>query len=541
MSAKIITFNPEAREKLIKGVNTLSNAVAVTLGPKGRNVVIDTYGTPAVTKDGVTVARWIELPDPVENLGAQIIKQAAARTGSLAGDGTTTATIIAQALVNEGTNLIKNGASPIDVKRGFEELLTVTLQSVATTSIPVDDAKINAISTISANNDSYIGNLISSAFNEVGKDGILTVEDSRTNETYVKVVDGVSINRGYVSPYFVTDNSKMEAVYENPYILLTDKKIRSTQEIVPILEKALKASRPLVIIADEIEAQALALLVINRMQVRVPVVAIKAPAYGERRSEILKDLAVLTGGELISESLGHRLEDTQLSQLGTTAKIVVTEEESVFISPNGSKEAIQERAAEIRNKISQASHEYELEKLNERLAKLIAKVAILYVGAATETEVKEKKDRIDDAIKATRAAIAKGFVPGGGTTLLEIAQRLVGANPQILAAYKAALQAPFLQIVSNAGADTAKVLSQTLLNLQDSSTAGFDAQTLSYQKDMVKSGIIDPTLVVEQTLINGVSAANMILLSEVTMHDTVAKYTPGTVEEAMAQPNPYGN
>lgn len=541
MSAKIITFNPEAREKLIKGVNTLSNAVAVTLGPKGRNVVIDTYGTPAVTKDGVTVARWIELPDPVENLGAQIIKQAAARTGSLAGDGTTTATIIAQALVNEGTNLIKNGASPIDVKRGFEELLTVTLQSVATTSIPVDDAKINAISTISANNDSYIGNLISSAFNEVGKDGILTVEDSRTNETYVKVVDGVSINRGYVSPYFVTDNSKMEAVYENPFILFTDKKIRSTQEIVPILEKALKASRPLVIIADEIEAQALALLVINRMQVRVPVVAIKAPAYGERRSEILKDLAVLTGGELISESLGHRLEDTQLSQLGTTAKIVVTEEESVFISPNGSKEAIQERAAEIRNKISQASHEYELEKLNERLAKLIAKVAILYVGAATETEVKEKKDRIDDAIKATRAAIAKGFVPGGGTTLLEIAQRLVGANPQILAAYKAALQAPFLQIVSNAGADTAKVLSQTLLNLQDSSTAGFDAQTLSYQKDMVKSGIIDPTLVVEQTLINGVSAANMILLSEVTMHDTVAKYTPGTVEEAMAQPNPYGN
>lgn len=539
MSAKIITFNPEARKKLINGVNTLANAVNITLGPKGRNVVIDTYGTPAVTKDGVTVAKWIELPDPVENLGAQIIKQAAARTGSLAGDGTTTATVLAQSLVNEANILIEKGHSPIDVKRNFEQLLNVTLAEVLLNSTPVDDSKISAISTISANNDPYIGNLIADAFKHVGKEGILTVEDSKTNETYTKIVDGVSINRGYISPYFITNPEKMETIYEDPYILITDKKVRSTQEIVPVLEKVFKAARPLVIIADDLESQALALLVVNRVRNNVPVIAIKAPAYGERRSELLKDLAVLTGGEVISEQVGIRLEDTQLTQLGSTKKIIVTENETIFVDPAGNKESIEQRANEVRAKIKAAESEYELEKLNERLAKLIAKVAVLYVGAATETEVKEKKDRIDDAIKATRCAISKGFVPGGGSTLLEASTRLVGANPDILLAFKNALQAPFKQIVSNAGADTEQVLKQTLLNLQDSKSAGFDAATLSYQKDMVKASIIDPTLVVEQALINGVSAANMIILSEVTMHDTVAKYQPA--DPSQLGPNPYDN
>lgn len=537
MSAKIITFNPEARYKLIKGVNTLANAVNVTLGPKGRNVVIDTYGTPAVTKDGVTVAKWISLPDPVENLGAQIIKQAASKTGTLAGDGTTTATVIAQALVNGSEQLISKGVSPIDIKREFESLLGITLAGVLEASTPVDESKISAISTISANNDPYIGNLISSAFNQVGKEGILTVEDSRTNETSIKIVDGVSINRGYVSPYFITDPEKLETVYEDPYILFTDKKIRSTQEIVPILEKCLAERKPLVIVADELEAQALAVLVVNRVQRQLPVVAVKAPAYGERRGEILKDLAVITGGDVITEAKGLRLEDTLVSQLGKAKKVIVSENETIFIEPAGDKDSINTRADEVRAKIKLATNELELEKLHERLAKLIAKVAILYVGAATETEVKEKKDRIDDAIRATRAAIAKGYVPGGGTTLLEISSRLrtSNADTSILEVFKRGLEAPFRQIVQNAGANVASTLEQVLSNLTDSRTAGFDALSMAYHKDMTAMGIIDPTLVVEQALINAVSAANMIALSEVTIHDTTAKYEPGSIEEMQAR------
>lgn len=537
MSAKIITFNPEARYKLIKGVNTLANAVNVTLGPKGRNVVIDTYGTPAVTKDGVTVAKWISLPDPVENLGAQIIKQAASKTGTLAGDGTTTATVIAQALVNGSEQLISKGVSPIDIKREFESLLGITLAGIIEASIPVDESKISAISTISANNDPYIGNLISSAFNQVGKEGILTVEDSRTNETSIKIVDGVSINRGYVSPYFITDPEKLETVYEDPYILFTDKKIRSTQEIVPILEKCLAERKPLVIVADELEAQALAVLVVNRVQRQLPVVAVKAPAYGERRGEILKDLAVITGGDVITEAKGLRLEDTLVSQLGRAKKVIVSENETIFIEPAGDKDSISTRADEVRAKIKLATNELELEKLHERLAKLIAKVAILYVGAATETEVKEKKDRIDDAIRATRAAIAKGYVPGGGTTLLEISSRLrtSNADTSILEVFKRGLEAPFRQIVANAGANVASTLEQVLSNLTDSKSAGFDALTMAYHRDMSYMGIIDPTLVVEQALINAVSAANMIALSEVTIHDTTAKYEPGSIEEMQAR------
>ena len=539
MSAKIITFNPEARKKLIKGVNTLSDAVSITLGPKGRNVVCDTYGTPAVTKDGVTVAKWISLVDPVENLGAQIVKQAASKTGVNAGDGTTTATVIAQQLINGSQSLIDKGVSPIDIKRNFEELLSISLAGILESSTPVDNSKIKDISTISANNDTYIGTLISDAFSQVGKDGILTVEDSRSNETYTKVVDGVSINRGYVSPYFITDPDKLETVYEDAYVLLTDKKVRSTQEIVPILEKCLKEGRPLVIVADELEAQALAVLVVNKVQRNLPVVAVKAPAYGERRGEILKDLAVLLNAEVISEQTGLRLEDTTTSQLGRVAKVIVSENETIFVGSNGDPKAIEARADEVRAKIKLATNELELEKLHERLAKLVAKVAVLYVGAATETEVKEKKDRIDDAIRATKAAIANGYVPGGGTTLLELSTRLrtSSSNKDILEVFCSGLEAPFKQIVSNAGGDVNKVLSQVLINLKDSKTSGFDANTFSYQKDMVKAGIIDPTLVVLESLTNAVSAANMIALSEVTIHDTTAKYEP--MDPNMVGPNPY--
>lgn len=529
MSGKIVTFNPEAREKLVKGVNTVANAVAVTLGPKGRNVVIDTYGVPAVTKDGVTVAKYITLNDPVENLGAQIIKQAASKSGTNAGDGTTTATVIAQALVQGAMDLIRDGKSPIDIKRDFEELSKLTLRSIAEASTPVNEDKLKDIATISANNDSYIGGLIADAFNKVGKEGILTVEDSRTNETYVKVVDGVSINRGWLSPYFMTDRDKLEAVYEDAYVLVTDKKIRSTQEIVPIVDKCFREGKPLLIIADDVEAQALALLVMNRLRNNAPVVAIKAPAYGDRRAELLHDLSVITGGELVTEDRGMQLEDTTLSQLGKVKKLVVGQNETVLVDPAGDKEQIAKRASEVRSALEKADNSYIIEKLTERLAKLVAKVAVLYVGAATETEVKEIKDRVDDAIRATRAAIAKGFVPGGGTTLLDTSDRLESANKSdaSVLVFKNALQQPVRKIAENAGEDPDKVVEKLLKDLRsNNSKVGFNAATLRFEKDMVKAGVIDPTLVVEEELINAVSAANMLILSEVTIHDTQEKYQP---------------
>jgi len=538
MSGKIVTFNPEARKKLIEGVNTVANAVAVTLGPKGRNVVIDTYGVPTVTKDGVTVAKWLSLVEPVENLGVQIIKQAASKSGTNAGDGTTTATVIAQALTLEAMSLVEKGVSPIDIKRAYEELLGVTLAGITQASTPVDDNKIVNIATISANNDLTTGKLIADAFKQVGKEGILTVEDSRTNETYTKVVDGVSVSRGFLSPYFITDRERLEAVYEDAYVFITDKKIRTDKEIVPILEQALGAKKPLLIIADDIEAVALSVLVINRVRNNIPVVAIKAPAYGDRRAALLEDLAVITGAELISEQKGMRLEDTKLSQLGNCKKVVVNQDETIIVDPAGNKEAIDQRAKEVKAALAKSNHEYEIEKLSERLAKLVAKVAVLYVGAATETEVKEKKDRIDDAIRATRAAIAKGFVPGGGTTLLEISTRLESnSDPAILDAFLTGIRAPIRQIITNAGANPDTILTKLAKDLESNPKAGYDAAKNEYQKDMTKAGIIDPTLVVEEALINAVSAANMLILSEVTIHDTKEKYEPGSIEEM--GPNPY--
>lgn len=520
--SRIVTFNPEARAKLIKGVNILGDAVSVTLGPKGRNVVIDKYGVPAVTKDGVTVAKNIVLLDPVENLGAQIINQAAGRTGRQAGDGTTTSTVIAQELVKGADALITKGVSPITIRREFEKLLDVVVNGVAQKSTPVDPHKIKNIATISANNDEFIGGLIADAFNQVGKEGVLTVEDSRTNETYIRVVEGAAIDRGYVSQYMVTDPEKLVAVYENPYILITDKKIKSTQEIVPIIEQCMKASRALVIIADEIEAQVIALIVVNKMRSNLPVVAVRAPAFGERRGEILQDLAVLTGAELISETKGLRIEDTKLEQLGTCKKVIVSQDETMFIESAGKEEEINKRAEEIKARIQSADSEYAHEKLTERLARLIAKVAVLYVGAATETEMQEKKDRVDDAIRATRAAIAQGFVVGGGMALYNISKQLATSNnEEILAAFVKGLQAPAHRILFNAGYDSEKILS----SLDGNEEVGFDASTGALS-NFVASGVVDPTLVVLEAVMNATSAANMIALADVTIHDTKEKYQP---------------
>jgi len=371
MINKIVTFNPTAQDQLIKGANILADAVGVTLGPKGRNVVIDKYGTPGVTKDGVTVAQSIRLVDPIENLGAQIINQSSLRTSRNAGDGTTTSAILAQAFVNGAVDLVRNSnISPIDVKRQFEHLLEVTTKEIYAMSTPVDSSKITEIATVSANNDKFIGTLIGEAFNQVGKDGILTVEESRTNETYTKIVDGVSISKGFLSPYFVTNPERMETVFENPIIFLTDKKLRTIQELVPILEMAARASRPLVILADEVEAQALSLLAINKLKNGFPVVAVRAPAYGDRRMEILQDLAVLTGAELVTDAKAMRIEDLTISQLGTCKKIIVSQDETIFIEPAGDPVLIQQRADEVRGKLQNATHEWDVEKMTERLAKL---------------------------------------------------------------------------------------------------------------------------------------------------------------------------
>lgn len=438
-------------------------------------------------------------------------------------DGTTTSTVLAQALVNGASTLTE---SPIDIKRCFEELTNLSLNDIMSMSTPVDPSKIKQIATISANNDPILGELIANAFNEVGGEGILTVEDSRTHETYTKIVDGVSINRGFLSPYFITDNRKMIAMYENPVILVTDKKIRFNEELIPALEAAMHNKRSLLIIADEIDAQALALLVVNRLRQALPVVAIKAPGYGDRRMDTLTDIAAITGATLITESKGLRLEDVKFEHFGSTGKLTVSGDETIFVEPSGDKELISERAEEVRAALAVSTHEYEKEKLQERLARLVAKVAVLYVGAFTETEAKEKKDRIDDAIRATRSAIQGGFVPGGGITLLNVSDHLKSsdANKAVLEVFINALRTPIRTILENAAQDSVSIIDHIRLN-NATTTFGFNAATAEYG-DMIKMGIIDPTLVVTEALSNAVSAANMIILSEVTIHDTDEKYIP---------------
>lgn len=518
--SKIVTFSPSAKEKLIEGVNILGDAVGITLGPKGRNVVIDKYGVPAVTKDGVTVANQITLEDPIQNLGAQIVKQAASKTAKVAGDGTTTATVLAQALINEGKKLIDSGKSPIEIKRKFEKLLHDTTEHVLQVSKPVTLENVRQIATISANNDSSIGDLIYEGFTFVGTEGTIAVEDSRLNDTYVSTVEGASLNTGYVSPYFVTDPVKSECIYEKPLILITDKKIRHTQEIVPALELAAKSSRPLVIISDELEAQALALLVLNRLRAGLPITAIRAPGFGDRRAELLKDLAILTGATLISDMQSLRLEDFKFEQFGSCDKIVITKDKTLIMRPTFNEEVLKTRIEEIKTLMSEnSSVGYAAEKLNERMANLTGRIAVLYVGAATETEVQEKKDRIDDALRATKSAIALGYVEGGGFTLARIAQKADFTN-EIDEAFSKAIYTPFASILKNANIEVKDVHIAT-----DDLKLGYDSLR-ELPVNLEEAGIIDPTLVVIEALTNAVSAANMVLLSEVTVHAAQGKYNP---------------
>jgi len=518
--SKIVTFSPNAKEELIKGVNILADVVGVTLGPKGRNVVIDTYGAPAVTKDGVTVASQVALEDPIQNLGAQIVKQAASKTAKIAGDGTTTATVLAQALINEGKKLIDAGISPITIKREYEHLLDLTKSEVLKCSKPVTLENVKQIATISANNDDAIGNLIYEGFTFVGTDGTIAVEDSKLNDTYVSTIEGASLNTGYLSPYFVTDPIKSEVVYENPLILITDKKIRHTQEIVPALEIAAKLSKPLIIISDELEANALALLVLNRVRAGLPVVALRAPGFGDRRAELLRDLATLTNATLISDIQSLRLEDLKLDQLGSCEKIVVSKDKTLIMKPKSDASKLALRIEEIKGLLSDPGNtSYVTEKLNERLANLTGRIAVLYVGAATETEVKEKKDRIDDALRATKSAIALGYVEGGGFTLARLSQQIDRTN-EISEAFSKAIYTPFATILKNANIELKNVHDVTN-NLQ----LGYDSLR-EIPVNLEEVGIIDPTLVVVEALTNAVSAANMVLLSEATIHSIQPKYDP---------------
>lgn len=526
--SKIVTFNPEARKQLIEGVNILADAVEVTLGPKGRNVILDPYGVPQVTKDGVTVAKYITpLPNSLHNLGAEIIKQAASKSGDNAGDGTTTATVVARALINKSQELIENGHSPIDIKRSFEELAKQVEHHIATQAhTEVSSEDIFNIASISANNDYELGDLIAQGFSKVGKEGIVTVDDSKSSETFIKIEEGTSIPKGYLSPYFITDIDRQECILENPLIFITDQKIKSTQDIVSVGDLALTNKRPLLIIADEFEAQVVQMFVFNKVRAGFPVCLVKAPAYGQRRTEILEDLAVLTGAELISNNKSQLLQDTKFNQLGGCDKVVISQHETLFLSPRGSSIAVDERADKIRASIPLADNAYDKEKLIERLAKLVAKVAVLYVGASTETELKEKKDRIDDAIRAVKATLTHGFVVGGGFALIN-ASKAIHADTlpkEHVEAFIQAINLPARRIISNAGENPDDILKNTNESLHYNSAS-------KTHENLIDRGVIDPTLVVLEAVRNATSAANMITLAECAIYDDVPKYQPAPIQE----------
>ncbi len=522
--AKEISFNSDARNKLKAGIDALADAVKVTLGPKGRNVVIQkSFGAPAVTKDGVTVAKEIELEDPVENMGAQMAKEVASKTADLAGDGTTTATVLAQGLVTAGMKYVAAGANPMDLKRGIDAAVenVVTALKKQSETIGSDFKKIQQVGAISANNDEEIGSLIANAMERVSKDGVITVEEAKGTDTYVEEVLGMQFDRGYLSPYFITDSKKMIAEYENPLILIHDKKISNVQDIVPILEKSSQAGRPLMIIAEDVDSQALGLLVVNRLRGGLKVVAVKAPGFGDRRKAMLEDIAVLTGGTVISEEQGYKLENVELDHLGTCEKISVDKDNSTVVNGSGSQRSINARINQIKSQIETTTSDYDREKLQERLAKLSGGVAVLYVGAATEVEMKEKKDRVDDALHATRAAIEEGIVAGGGVALVRAIKglkKLEGENEdqtlgiQIVAK---ALEAPIRTIADNAGVDGSVVL-QNVLNLKGAE--GYNARLDKYQ-DLKKAGVIDPTKVTRVAIQNAGSIAGMVLTTECVIND----------------------
>jgi len=517
--AKDIIFSIKAREALKKGVDELSNAVKVTLGPKGRNVILDkSYGAPNVTKDGVTVAKEIELKDPVENMGAQMVKEVASKTSDLAGDGTTTATVLAQAIFTTGLKNVTAGANPMDLKRGIDKAVAEVIKSLKIQTKQVGDSmeKIEQVASVSANNDQFIGKMIAEAMGKVKKEGVITIEEAKGIETTVKVVEGMQFDRGYISPYFVTDTDKMEAVYENPYILIYDKKISVMKDLLPVLEKVVQASRPLIIVCEDVEGEALATLVVNKIRGTLKVAAVKAPGFGDRRKEMLEDIAVLTGGTVISEEKGFKLEDATLQYLGQTEKVTIDKENTTIINGSGKKSDITARINQIKSQVSTTTSDYDREKLQERLAKLAGGVAVIYVGAASEIEMKEKKDRFEDALHATRAAIEEGIIPGGGVAYIraqKVVEKLKGENEDEnigINIVKRSLEEPLRQIVENTGLEGSVVVQKVKDGKDD---FGFNARTEVYE-NLYQAGVIDPTKVARVALENAASIASMLLTTE---------------------------
>ncbi len=517
--AKDITFNLEARDALKRGVDALANAVKVTLGPKGRNVIIDKkFGSPAITKDGVTVAKEIELTHPVENMGAQLLKEVASKTADAAGDGTTTATVLAQAIVTAGLKNVAAGANPMDLKRGIDKAVAAVVENLAkqSTSVGSDNKKIEQVATISANNDSSIGKLIAEAMAKVKKEGVITVEEAKGTETTVEVVEGMEFDRGYISPYFVTDADKMEAVLENPLILIYDKKISTMKELLPILEKAVQTGKPVLIISEEVDGEALATLVVNKIRGSLKIAAVKAPGFGDRRKAMLEDIAILTGGTLISEERGFKLDGADLSMLGKCEKVTIDKDNTTIVGGSGKKSDITARVNQIKAQIEQTTSDYDKEKLQERLAKLAGGVAVLYIGAATEVEMKEKKDRVDDALSATRAAVEEGIIPGGGTAYIravDVLEKLKGANEDEttgIAIVKRALEEPLRQICANAGLEGSVIVNKVKDGKDD---YGFNARTENFEH-LYKAGVIDPKKVARVALENAASVAAMLLTTD---------------------------
>jgi chaperonin GroEL len=531
--SKIIFFDIEARNRMKKGVDTLANAVKVTLGPKGRNVVIEKkFGAPQVTKDGVTVAKEIELEDPIENMGAQMVKEVASKTAEIAGDGTTTATVLAQSIIGEGLKMVAAGANPMDLKRGIDKAVSLIVENLRgqSQSVGNDAKKIQQVATISANNDEAIGKLIAEAFVKVGKEGVITVEEAKGTDTTVDIVEGMQFDRGYISPYFVTNSEKMSVELQNPFILIFDKKISMMKDILHILEKVAQSGRPLLIIAEDLEGEALATLVVNKLRGTLKVAAVKAPGFGDRRKEMLTDIAILTAGTVVSEELGHKLEGVELATLGQAASVTIDKDNTTIVGGKGAKKDITARVNQIKSQVENTTSDYDKEKLQERLAKLAGGVAVLYVGATTEVEMKEKKDRMDDALHATRAAVEEGIVPGGGVAYIRALSSLdakvkgqIADETTGMAIVRRAIEEPLRIITANAGVDGSIVVEAIKNGKGD---YGYNARTEQYEASMFKAGIIDPTKVARVALENAASIAGMLLTTECVIADKPKEEAP---------------
>ncbi|HWA88908.1 MAG TPA: chaperonin GroEL [Rhizomicrobium sp.] len=531
MAAKDVRFGADAREKMLRGVDILADAVKVTLGPKGRNVVIEkSFGAPRSTKDGVTVAKEIELADKFENMGAQMVREVASKTNDAAGDGTTTATVLAQAIVREGQKAVAAGMNPMDLKRGIEKAVDAVVADLKKRSKKVkSNEEIGQVGTISANGDKEVGAMIAEAMAKVGNEGVITVEEAKSLDTELDVVEGMQFDRGYISPYFITNADKMVAELDEPYILIHEKKLSSLKDLLPLLESVVQSGRPLVIIAEEVEGEALATLVVNKLRGGLKVAAVKAPGFGDRRKAMLEDIAVVTGGQVISEDLGIKLENVKVNMLGTSKKVRIDKDNTTIIDGSGGKKEIQARVSQIKAQIEETTSDYDKEKLQERLAKLAGGVAVIRVGGATEVEVKEKKDRVDDALNATKAAVEEGIIPGGGTALLYATKALNGLTgdnddqTQGIAIIRKAIQAPIRQIVENAGTESSMIVGKLLE--QKSATYGWDAQGERYV-DFIDAGIVDPTKVVRTALQNASSVAALLITTEAMVADRPKKDAP---------------